>query len=75
MPTSVHASRRFLEVQEDTDNDCFEVVTHSKGPIGSLPLTDEMLRHWPSGDLFGLSQNAGMGWNPEHVDRDPLPRS
>jgi len=23
-----------------------------------------MLRERPSGDLFGLSQNAGMGWNP-----------
>ena len=32
------------------------------GPQGSLPLTAEMLRDWPSGDLFGLSQNAGMGW-------------
>src|SRR5688572_63350 len=23
-----------------------------------------MLRNWSSGDLFGLSQNAGMGWEP-----------
>ena len=38
---------------------------------GSLPLTDEMLRDWPSGDLFGLSQNAGMGWDAGEVDRDP----
>ena len=30
-----------------------------------------MLREWPSGDLFGLSQNAGMGWKPAEVDRDP----
>ena len=41
------------------------------GPPGALPLTDEMLRDWPSGDLFGLSQNAGMGWNAAEVDRDP----
>lgn len=27
-----------------------------------MPVSDEMLREWPSGDLFGLSQNAGMGW-------------
>ena len=26
---------------------------------------------WPSGDLFGLTQNAGMGWKPAEVDRDP----
>jgi putative YjhG/YagF family dehydratase len=29
-----------------------------------LPLTDALLRHAPSGDLFGLSQNVGMGWAP-----------
>src|SRR5262245_61892399 len=23
-----------------------------------------MLREWPSGDLFGWTQNAGMGWSP-----------
>ncbi len=26
-----------------------------------------MLLTQPSGNLFGLSQNAGMGWNPAHV--------
>ena len=26
-----------------------------------------MLRDRPSGDLFGLTQNAGMGWNPAEV--------
>ena len=34
---------------------------------GVLPLTDEMLRELPSGDLFGLSQNAGMGWSPAEM--------
>ncbi|MEQ1825699.1 MAG: YjhG/YagF family D-xylonate dehydratase [Pirellula sp.] len=33
------------------------------GPAGRLPLSDEMLRTWASGDLFGLTQNAGMGWD------------
>ena len=37
------------------------------GPQGSLPLSAEMLRDWPSGDLFGLSQNAGMGWPPQEM--------
>ena len=44
--------------------DAAEVATRGEGPAGSLPLTDEMLRNWPSGDLFGLTQNAGMGWDP-----------
>ena len=34
------------------------------GPPGQLPLTARMLRESPSGDLFGLTQNVGMGWNP-----------
>ena len=40
----------------------FDVSTHAAGPVGSLPLTPEMLRERPSGDLFGWTQNAGMGW-------------
>src|SRR5262245_33678759 len=39
------------------------------GPAGSLPLTEELLRHAPSGDLFGWSQNVGMGWRPDELNR------
>jgi putative YjhG/YagF family dehydratase len=60
------------ELLGEREPGCFEVLTRAEGPAGSLPLTDEMLRHWPSGDLFGLSQNAGMGWAPSEVDRDPF---
>jgi len=45
----------------------FEVKTRAPGPAGKLPLTEEMLRDRPSGDLFGLTQNAGMGWAPAEV--------
>jgi putative YjhG/YagF family dehydratase len=41
-----------------------DVRTHVAGPSGSLPFTASMLRERPSGDLFGWSQNAGMGWDP-----------
>lgn len=41
-----------------------------EGPSGRLPLTEEMLRNEPSGNLFGMTQNAGMGWNPAEVGRD-----
>ncbi len=57
---------------DPTDPSIFDVRTKADGPVGSLPLTDEMLRDWPSGDLFGLSQNAGMGWTPGEVARDPF---
>ncbi len=56
----------------DTDAALFDVQSKASGPAGRLPISDEMLRDWPSGDLFGLSQNAGMGWNPAEVDRDPF---
>ncbi|MGY4691623.1 YjhG/YagF family D-xylonate dehydratase [Salibacterium sp. K-3] len=42
----------------------YEVKTKAKGPEGALPLNAEMLKHSPSGNLFGLSQNVGMGWEP-----------
>jgi putative YjhG/YagF family dehydratase len=51
-------------VLESDDPRVYRVVTHAPGPQGALPLDDEMLRNWACGDLFGLSQNAGMGWDP-----------
>src|SRR6476469_2530479 len=38
-----------------------------EGPSGRLPLTPEMLRESPSGDLFGLTQNVGMGWSADQL--------
>ena len=43
--------------------------TTAAGPGGKLPLTEELLREAPSGDLFGWTQNAGMGWNPAELGR------
>jgi len=45
----------------------YEIETAAAGPAGSLPLTDTLLRTSPSGDLFGLSQNVGMGWEPRRA--------
>lgn len=39
------------------------------GPEGSLPIDADRLRTAPSGDLFGLTQNAGMGWRPELLNQ------
>jgi len=41
-----------------------DISSHAPGPSGALPFTESMLRERPSGDLFGWSQNAGMGWTP-----------
>ncbi len=48
----------------------FQIRSKGAGPAGKLPLTEEQLRNAPSGDLFGLTQNAGMGWNPDELNRD-----
>jgi putative YjhG/YagF family dehydratase len=45
------------------------IETAGPGPQGRLPLTAEMLRDSPSGDIFGLTQNAGMGWDPGELGR------
>jgi len=53
----------------ESDPALLEVQSKAPGPSGSLPLTEEMLREAPSGDLFGWTQNAGMGWNPAELNR------
>jgi xylonate dehydratase len=49
---------------ETAGADLFGVTTHAAGPAGTLPISREMLLTEPSGNLFGLTQNAGMGWEP-----------
>jgi putative YjhG/YagF family dehydratase len=44
-----------------------KVLTHARGPEGQLPITAEMLRSAPSGNLFGLTQDAAMGWEPSRL--------
>jgi putative YjhG/YagF family dehydratase len=57
------------DVFDSAAQEIYQVQTHARGPVGSLPLTEELLLDSPSGDLFGLTQNAGMGWNPAEVGR------
>lgn len=39
-------------------------ATSGEGTPGTIPLTERMLREEPSGNLFALTQNVGMGWQP-----------
>ena len=63
----------FMSVMDQTTSgnspDIYRVQTKAAGPTGQLPLTEEMLLNRPSGDIFGLSQDAGMGWEPSEVGR------
>ena len=54
---------------DSDDAQIYEILTNAPGPDGKIPLTEDMLLNGPSGDVFGLSQNAGMGWNPSQLGR------
>ena len=45
------------------------IRTHADGPKGFVPFTAEFLIEEPSGNHFGMTQNAGMGWNPAELLR------
>jgi putative YjhG/YagF family dehydratase len=55
------------DLLESADGAALDARSKAPGPTGAIPLDDEMLREWSCGDLFGLSQNAGMGWKPEEM--------
>ncbi|MFW6069829.1 MAG: YjhG/YagF family D-xylonate dehydratase [bacterium] len=52
---------------DSNDTSLYGVQTHAPGPQGSLPLDENFLLNSPSGDVFGLSQDAGMGWDPRRL--------
>ncbi|MFN3983382.1 MAG: dihydroxy-acid dehydratase, partial [Caldilinea sp.] len=54
---------------DSTDPDIYAIQTHAPGPAGALPLDEDFLLTAPSGHIFGLTQDAGMGWNPALLRR------
>ncbi len=58
------SSSPLLTILEAEDRSVLDVVSKAKGPEGSLPITAEMLIQQPSGNIFGWTQNAGMGLDP-----------
>lgn len=53
-----------IRILDSADPSLFDVQSKARGPAGSLPITPEMLLQRPSGDTFGWTQDAGMGWDP-----------
>lgn len=49
---------------EADDPEAYVVATNAPGPVGALPLDADYLRTVSSGELFGLTEDAGMGWTP-----------
>ncbi|HXD08439.1 MAG TPA: YjhG/YagF family D-xylonate dehydratase [Anaerolineales bacterium] len=48
----------------------FDVQTHASGPTGRLPLQPDFLTNAASGDVFGWTQDAAMGWSPSDLGKD-----
>ena len=63
------AAMKQRDLFPDTAPGVYAVRTRAAGPAGRLPVTKEMLLSQPSGNLFGLTQNAGMGWKAEELAR------
>ncbi len=53
------------DLLDSQDENIYTLNTHALGPSGSLPIEPDRLRGMASGDFFGWTQNAGMGWDPK----------
>lgn len=55
------------EILDSADDSLFELSSTAPTRAGKLPLTEEMLTEGPSGNIFAMSLNVGMGWNPTQL--------
>jgi len=58
------------DILESEDDGIYEITTASAGRQGRLPLDERVLVESPSGDIFGMSQNVGMGWDPDKLTQE-----
>jgi xylonate dehydratase len=54
---------------DDSPASIFNLHTSGDGPPGALPITEDTLLRQPSGDLFGWTENVGMGWEARDFGR------
>ena len=67
--TAPEHDTRDISPEDVLTDDPLQILTHAKGPSGSVPFTENFLTNGASGDHFGMTQNAGMGWNPVELLR------
>lgn len=67
MSTSSESNSSTAVAVDVTNPDVYQIHTNAPGPEGSLPFDEDFLLNAPSGDLFGWSQNVGMGWSPRRL--------
>jgi putative YjhG/YagF family dehydratase len=58
------------DILDSKDDGIYNITTNASGPQGQLPLTEDLLVDAPSGEIFGMSQSAGMGWEPSMLVRE-----
>ncbi|HEY0712926.1 MAG TPA: YjhG/YagF family D-xylonate dehydratase, partial [Polyangia bacterium] len=54
---------------DSADPSIYDVRAQAPGPPGELPITADDLLRRPSGDLFGYTQNVGMGLAASEIGR------
>ena len=67
--TAPEHDTRDISPEDVLTDDPLQILTHAKGPSGAVPFTEDFLTNGASGDHFGMTQNAGMGWNPVELLR------
>jgi hypothetical protein len=60
--TLMSGSMSLDDILGGRDESVYDVATCAPGPAGELPLMGDFLGSAPSGDLFGMIQDVGMGW-------------
>ena len=67
--TAPEHDTRDISPYDVLSDDPLQILTHARGPSGAVPFTEDFLTNGSSGDHFGMTQNAGMGWNPVELLR------
>jgi putative YjhG/YagF family dehydratase len=55
------------EILDSSDDSLFELRSTAPAREGRLPLTEEMLTEGASGNIFAMSLNVAMGWQPTQL--------
>jgi putative YjhG/YagF family dehydratase len=59
----------FEQIVNSGTDGVYAVRTAAPGPEGCLNITEEFVTGSPSGDMFGYTMDAGMGWTPDEIGR------
>jgi putative YjhG/YagF family dehydratase len=60
----------FDEIVDSRDSRIYDIATNAPGPKGELPLIEDAIANSPSGYIFGMSHDVGMGWEPAEATRE-----